>query len=163
MPEAVRHRHSNTPDPGAGPGRIRDSLASPQWTPDRKSDRSSADDRSGDPGRHAGALRPHYPCPLYRLPFGLLADLPPGEDRHAVWDERRFGARLWILRGHPRSGLSSLQRWLSLRQACQRPNREARLHCLQGEELPPNGKRLPLDAADCERGGIHAGDVPGCN
>ena len=59
VPAPVRHRHAGAPDPGAGPGRIRDGLADPRWAPDREPDRSAADDRSGNAGRHAGALGPY--------------------------------------------------------------------------------------------------------
>jgi len=53
--------------------------------------------------------------------------------------------------GTSRPGLSSIQRWLSLRQARVRPDREARLHRLAGEDLPPDGTRLPLDPAACRK------------
>ena len=42
------------------------------------------------------ALGPYSRRLLYRLPFVLLAGVPHGEGQHAVRDERRFRARLWL-------------------------------------------------------------------
>ena len=159
VPAPVRHRHAGTPDLGAGPGRIRDGLADPQWAPDREPDRSAADDRSGTAGRHAGALGPYARRLPYRLPFVLLARVPHGEGQHAARDERRFRARLWLFRDYPRPGLSPLPRGLSFRQARLRPGREARLHRLPGEGPIRDGTGCPLDAADRDRDRFHAGGL----
>jgi hypothetical protein len=58
VPAPVRHRDPCTPDVGAGRGRIRDTLAQPQWTLDRGPDRFAADDRSGTTGRNASITGP---------------------------------------------------------------------------------------------------------
>src|SRR5208283_1252174 len=130
-----------------------------QWAPDREPDRSAADDRSGTGGRHAGALGPTRPRHLHRLPFVLLAPVPHGEHQHAARDERRVRARLWLSRGYPRRGLSSLQRGLPFRQARMRSRREARLHRRSGKSPLCDGNSCPLDPADCEHDRFQSGGL----
>ena len=99
VPAPVRHRHAGTPDPGAGPGRIRDGLADPRRTADRKPDRSADDDRSGKAGRDASAIGPPLPRLPYRLPLMVLARVPHSEGQHGARDERRV--RAWLRRSRP--------------------------------------------------------------
>jgi hypothetical protein len=159
VPAPVWHRPAGTPDPGAGPGRIRDGLANPRWAPDRELIDLPL---MTDPELQAAmqVLSVLLPPPTLPTSVCLLAGVPHGEDQHAARDERRFRARLWLLGGCARAGLSPLPRGLSFRQACLRPGREARLHrdlardlCLRWEAS------CLLDAADRDRDRFHAADL----
>src|SRR5271165_6954901 len=117
VPARVRHRHARASDRGAGPVRLRSSLANSQWTSDREPDRSAADDRSGTTGRHADAFGPYSFCLLYRSTFVSLTDFPHGDHQPAARGKHVFRYRLRILWDCTWDSLSSLRRWLSFRQA----------------------------------------------
>ena len=139
VPASTRHRPSRTPDLRAGPGRLRGGAASPRRAPDRESDRSADDDRSGNTRGDAGALRPRRPRHLHRFSVVLPARMPHGEHQHSARDERCRRACLRLPRVSARSELSPLPRGPPVGQARLRAGGEARLHRLRYEGLPCNG------------------------